>query len=107
MHGVKVGLGTMISLELYHYLSMAKVPCREYRKVWALADTLPSPDYVRELLAGLGCPVRFRDIGVSRALMRRMLTEAHTVRDRYTILTLCAERGLTACLADPLIEKYY
>ena len=107
MHGVKVGLGTMISLELYHYLSMAKVPCREYRKVWALADTLPSSDFVRELLAGLGCPVRFRDIGVSRALMRRMLTEAYTVRDRYTILTLCAERGLTACLADPLIEKYY
>lgn len=107
MHGIKVGLGTMISLELYHYLSMAKVPCKEYQKVWALADTLPSPDYVRELLAGLGCPVRFREIGVSRALMRRMLTEAHTVRDRYTILTLCAERGLTACLADPLIEKYY
>ncbi len=107
MHGIKVGLGTMISLELYHYLSMAKVPCREYQRVWALADTLPSPDYVRELLAGLGCPVRFRDIGVSRALMRRMLTEAYTVRDRYTVLTLCAERGLTSCLADPLIEKYY
>ncbi len=107
MHGVKVGLGTMISLELYHYFSMAKVPCREYQKVWALADTLPSPDSIREMLAGLGCPVRFRDIGVSRALMRRMLTEAYTVRDRYTILTLCAERGLMACLADPLIEKYY
>lgn len=106
-HGIKVGLGTMISLELYHYLSMAKVPCREYQRVWALADTLPSPDRIRELLAGLGCPVRFRDIGVSRALMRRMLTEAHTVRDRYTVLTLCAERGLSACLADPLIEKYY
>lgn len=106
-HGIKVGLGTVISLELYHYLSMAKVPCREYQKVWALADTLPSPDYVRDLLAGLGCPVRFRDIGVSRALMRRMLTEAYTVRDRYTVLTLCAERGLSACLADPLIEKYY
>lgn len=107
MHGIKVGLGTMISLELYHYLSMAKVPCPEYQKVWALADTLPSPDFVRELLAGLGCPVRFRDIGVSRTLMRRMLTEAYTVRDRYTILTLCADRNLTACLAEPLIEKYY
>ena len=106
-HGIKVGLGTMISLELYHYLSLAKVPCREYEQVWALADTLPSPDDVRELLAGLGCPVRFRDIGVSRTLMRRMLTEAHTVRDRYTVLTLCAERNLTACLADPLIDKYY
>ncbi len=106
-HGIKVGLGTMISLELYHYLSMAKVPCREYEKVWALADTLPSADYVKGLLAGVGCPVRFRDIGVSRAQMRQMLLEAHTVRDRYTILTLCAERGLTKCLAEPLIDKYY
>ena len=106
-HGVKVGLGTMISLELYHYLSMARVPCREQQRVWALADTLPSPDRVRELLAGVGCPVRFRDIGVTREQMRQMLALAHTVRDRYTVLTLCAELGLTECLTEPLIDKYY
>ena len=106
-HGVKVGLGTMISLELYHYLSMAKVPCRAYQKVWALADTLPSPDDVRRLLAGVGCPVRFRDIGVTREQMRQMLAKAHTVRDRYTVLTLYAELGLTERLAEPLIDKYY
>lgn len=106
-HGVKVGLGTMISLELYHYLSMAKVPCRAYQKVWALADTLPSPDHVRRLLAGVGCPVRFRDIGVTREQMRQMLAKAHTVRDRYTVLTLYAELGLTERLAEPLIDKYY
>ena len=106
-HGVKVGLGTMISLELYHYLSMAKVPCRAYQKVWALADTLPSPDDVRRLLAGVGCPVRFRDIGVTREQMRQMLAGAHTVRDRYTVLTLYAELGLTERLAEPLIDKYY
>lgn len=106
-HGVKVGLGTMISLELYHYLSMAKVPCRAYQKVWALADTLPSPDDVRRQLAGVGCPVRFRDIGVTREQMRQMLAGAHTVRDRYTVLTLYAELGLTERLAEPLIDKYY
>jgi glycerol-1-phosphate dehydrogenase [NAD(P)+] len=106
-HGVKVGLGTMISLELYHYLSMAKVPCRAYQKVWALADTLPSPDDVRRLLAGVGCPVRFRDIGVTREQMRQMLAKAHTVRDRYTVLTLYAELGLTERLAEKLIDKYY
>ncbi len=106
-HGVKVGLGTMISLELYHHLSMAKVPCRAYQKVWALADTLPSPDDVRRLLAGVGCPVRFRDIGVTREQMRQMLAKAHTVRDRYTVLTLYAELGLTERLAEKLIDKYY
>ena len=106
-HGVKVGLGTMISLELYHYLSIAKVPCRAYQKVWALADTLPPPDDVRRLLAGVGCPVRFRDIGVTRDQMRQMLAGAHTVRDRYTVLTLYAELGLTERLAEPLIDKYY
>ena len=106
-HGVKVGLGTMLSLELYHYLSMAKAPCRAYQKVWALADTLPSPDDVRRLLAGVGCPVRFRDIGVTRDQMRQMLAGAHTVRDRYTVLTLYAELGLTERLAEKLIDKYY
>ena len=106
-HGVKVGLGTMLSLELYHHLSMAKVPCRAYQKVWALADTLPSPDDVRRLLAGVGCPVRFRDIGVTREQMRQMLAGAHTVRNRYTVLTLYAELGLTERLAEKLIDKYY
>lgn len=106
-HGFKVGLGTLISLELYHYLSLAHVPCPEYKQVWALADTLPQADAVRELLAGMGCPVRFSEIGVSRAQMRRMLLCAHSVRDRYTILTLCADRGLTECLAPALIDKYY
>lgn len=106
-HGFKVGLGTLISLELYHYLSLAYVPCPEYRKVWALADTLPKADTIRGLLAGMGCPVRFSQIGVSRAQMRRMLLCAHTVRDRYTILTLCADLGLTECLAPVLIDKYY
>ena len=106
-HGVKVGLGTMLSLELYHHLSMAKVPCRAYQKVWALADTLPSPDDVRRLLVGVGCPVRFRDIGVTREQMRQMLAGAHTVRDRYTVLTLYAELGLTERLAEKLIDKYY
>jgi glycerol-1-phosphate dehydrogenase [NAD(P)+] len=106
-HGVKVGLGTMLSLELYHHLSMAKVPCRAYQKVWALADTLPSPDDVRRLLAGVGCPVRFRDIGVTREQMRQMLAGAHTVRDRYTVLTLYAELGLTERLTEQLIDKYY
>jgi glycerol-1-phosphate dehydrogenase [NAD(P)+] len=106
-HGVKVGLGTMVSLELYYYLSMARVPCREQQRVWALADTLPSPDRVRELLAGVGCPVRFRDIGVTREQMRQMLALAHTVRDRYTVLTLYAELGLTERLTEQLIDKYY
>ena len=106
-HGFKVGLGTLISLELYHYLSLAYVPCPEYRKIWALADTLPRADTVRDLLAGMGCPVRFSQIGVSRAQMRRMLLCAHTVRNRYTILSLCADLGLTECLAPVLIDKYY
>ena len=106
-HGIKVALGTMISLELYHYLSMAKVPCPAYEQVWALADTLPSAEQVKSLLRGLGCPVRFSDIGVTREQMRQMLLHAHTVRDRYTILTLCAEQNLTACLAKVLIDMYY
>ncbi len=107
MHGVKVGIGTLVSLWLYQYIRENRVPCKNAEAVYALAATLPRWQDVRDLLQGMGCPTRFSEIGVREQTMRDMIRHAHTVRDRYTVLTLIYELGLCDAVASGLIELFY
>ncbi len=107
LHGVKVGLGTMVSLYLYH--TLARRPAFEgCEKVYAEAETLPSPEYVENVLARLDCPTRFSQLGIPRETVRRMFFEAYKIRDRYTILTLYCTKGfMTDAVAEELLERFY
>ncbi len=107
MHGVKVGIGTLVSLWLYEYIRKNRVPCKNAEEVYALAATLPRWQDVRDLLAGMGCPVRFSEIGVREQTARDMIRDAHTVRDRYTVLTLVHELGLCDAVTPGLMELFY
>ena len=106
-HGIKVGLGTLVSLYLYDYLYTNRVPCKNAEAVYALCQALPRWQEVRDLLSGLGCPVRFSEIGVREQTMRDMIRDAHTVRDRYTVLTLYHDMGLYEAVTPALIEHFY
>ena len=106
-HGIKVGIGTLVSLWLYEYICTNRVPCKNAEQVYALCETLPRWQDVRDLLAGLGCPVRFSEIGVREQVMRDMIEQAHTVRDRYTVLTLVHELGLSKSLTPALLAHFY
>ena len=106
-HGIKVGIGTLVSLWLYEYICTHCVPCKNAEAVYALCKTLPRWQEVRDLLAGLGCPVRFSEIGVREQVMRDMIEQAHTVRDRYTVLTLVHELGLSKSLTPALLALFY
>lgn len=106
-HGIKVGIGTLISLWLYEYIRAQRVPCKNAEAVYALCDTLPRYEQVRELLIGLGCPVRFSEIGVREQTMRDMIRDAHTVRDRYTVLTLMHESELSEAVTPELLRLFY
>ena len=106
-HGVKVAIGTLVSLFIYRYIAEHRVPCRNAEAVWALAESLPSEEWIRERLVGLGCPVRFSEIGVREETMREMLHRAHTVRDRYTVLTFAHECGFMEALIPALMERYF
>ena len=106
-HGIKVGIGTLVSLYLYEYIGANRIPCKNAEAVYALCDTLPRWQDVRELLAGLGCPVHFSEIGVREQVMRDMIRDAHTVRDRYTVLTFMHELGLCQRVTPALIEHFY
>ncbi len=107
LHGVKVGLGTMVSLYLYH--TAARRPAFAGQKtVAAEAEKLPAPEEVEHTLAALGCPTRFSELDVSADTVRAMLREAYKIRDRFTILTLYCTYGLmTDAVVDELMERFY
>lgn len=107
LHGIKVAIGTLISLELYNYLKVNKVQFNGAEKVYALVDELPKVEEIREMLVKMGCPVRFSEIGVRKEVMEGAIEKAYTVRDRYTVLTLVNELGLTDKVKPILMEKYY
>ena len=107
MHGIKVGIGTLVSLWLYEYIREHRVPCKNAEAVYALAASLPRWQDVRDLLVGMGCPVRFSEIGVEEQTMRDMIRYAHTVRDRYTVLTLIHDMGLCEAVMPGLMQYFY
>lgn len=106
LHGVKVGLGTMVSLYLYHTLKDR--PDFEGKEcVLREAEKLPSCESVKEALGAFGCPLRFSDLDLSADTLRRMLFEAYKIRDRFTILTLYCTRGFMDKAADEIMELFY
>ena len=107
MHGLKVAIGTLVSIELYNYLKENKLQFHGAEAVYAMIDELPKAEEIREMLVKMGCPVRFSEIGVRYETMEEMLEKAYTVRDRYTVLTLIHELGLTEKVKPIIMEKYY
>lgn len=107
LHGVKVGLGTMVSLYLYHAIEKGGFDFEGVEKVASVAESLPSEKYVENILFNFGCPVRFSQIDVEKDTVYRMLFDAYKIRDRFTILTLFNKRGFIDQVADDIMDKYY
>lgn len=107
LHGVKVGLGTMVSLKMYKRIAFVPQDFPGKETVAALAESLPEPEWVAGVLSALGCPTRFSEIGVSRDTVRDMLFNCYKIRDRFTIMTLYNRYGLMKDAADELMEQFY
>lgn len=106
-HGIKVAIGTLVSLELYNYLKDNKVEFNGAEKVYEIVENLPKIDSVKYMLEKMGCPTKFGEIGVREEVMLDMIKNAYTVRDRYTILTLINELGLTEQITPIIMAKYF
>ncbi len=107
LHGVKVGLGTLVSLYLYHTIGRrpAFAGCEA---VYAEAEGLPPVARIAETLSALGCPTRFSELGIPRETFRAMLKDAYRIRDRFTILTLyCTYGFMTDEVIAELEEEFY
>lgn len=107
LHGLKVAIGTLVSLELYRYIKDNEVAFHGAEEVYKIAESLPPVEKIRDMLVKMGCPVRFSELGVRKETMEEMLEKAYTVRDRYTVLTLVHELGLTERVKPILMAKYY
>jgi glycerol dehydrogenase-like iron-containing ADH family enzyme len=107
MHGLKVAIGTLVSIELYRYIKDRQLEFDGAQEVYALVDELPCVETLREMLVKMGCPIRFSALGVRKETMEEMLEKAYTVRDRYTILTFINEHGLTKEITPLIMSKYY
>ncbi len=105
LHGIKVGLGTLVSLYLYHSLRH-RFTFPDCETVYEEAEKLPSVEDTEKKLLSLGCPVRFSSIGVGKDTVRRMLFEAYLIRDRFTILTLFCKYGFMDKIADEIVERF-
>lgn len=106
MHGIKVAIGTLISMEIYSYLKREKVQFEGCTEVYKLVEALPSIETIEKMLEKIGCPTRFSQIGVREETFVDMIYNAYTVRDRYTVLTLIKEIGLSDKIL-PIVKKYY
>ena len=107
LHGVKVGIGTLVSIEIYNYLKDNDVKFKGSDEVYKLVEKLPCVCEIKEKLEKLGCPIKFSQIGVRKETMEEMIEKAYTVRDRYTVLTLVNELGLTEKIKPIIMAKYY
>ena len=107
MHGVKVAIGTLVSITLYKWLKEEKVKFYGAEQVYQIADGLPSVETIRNMIVKMGCPIRFSEIGVRKETMEEMIEKAYTVRDRYTVLTLIHDLGLTEQVKPRLMEEFF
>ena len=107
LHGLKVAIGTLVSIELYNYLKTEKVSFKGAEEVYKLVDELPSVEKMKGMLERMGCPTKFSALGVRKETMEEMIEKAYTVRDRYTVLTLIHDLGLTETVKPIIMSKYF
>ncbi len=106
LHGVKVGLGTEVSLHLYHTLP-SRPAFSGCEKVYPLIKALPTVDSVKNTLHALGCPTRFSELDIPKDTVAEMFRSAYKIRDRFTILTLYCTYGFMEDTVDELMDLFY
>lgn len=107
LHGIKVALGTLIALDLYHSLLTTEKSIPHIDEIKSIIDTLPSVEKLKAMLLQVNCPVRFSNIGIDKETFINMFRLAYSVRDRFTILTFIHELELTDTFLSNMIDKYY
>ena len=81
---------------------------RNHRReiIWAIRHDLPLVSEIEELLLSLDAPVHPEQIGVSLQEVKGAVLYGKEVRDRYTLLRLLWDLGLSEEFAD-LLTAYY
>jgi glycerol-1-phosphate dehydrogenase [NAD(P)+] len=100
LHGAKVGVATVIITDLYqrvfnqldsNRISKLSPYFIEMKK---MVDQIPEPETLRKLLQQVGGPSLPEELDISPSLVKKALTEAYHLRDRYTVLRFLHEAQL-------------
>lgn len=78
---------------------------RRWSEISALLRTLPTSDYVADLLSSLGAPCRPEGIGIDRKLLKDTFLYCKEIRARYTILQMIWDLDLLDSISDQVIEE--
>lgn len=85
LHGAKVAVATALIARTYK-------ANKEKLAEQASVETIPDANEIVRLLEKVGAPVQPSDLGIEQELVEASLREAHTLRDRYTMLRHLNER---------------
>ncbi len=97
LHGNAVGVGTVVTAMLYELASEILPKGIDY----------PTVDYVTKLLKKVGSCTNPRDLGISRDLFVESMMNAMNMRDKYTILRYCDQKGRLAEFTDIITRRLY
>ncbi|MET1032236.1 sn-glycerol-1-phosphate dehydrogenase [Domibacillus tundrae] len=87
LHGAKVAAATVLIARTYKEKA-TQLPTQ------AGIEFIPDPAEITRLLKKVGAPIAPADLGIGSELVEASLREAHTLRDRYTMLRYINEQGI-------------
>ena len=97
LHGNAVGTATVVSAMLYE-LAADMLPA---------GINYPTVGRITELLDKIGAATNPKDLGISRELFIDSILNAMYLRDKYTLLRFCNEKGKLAEFAEILTRRFY
>ena len=77
---------------------------KNWDNIVAQLKTLPSAEYLRDLLRDIGCPAMPADIKIDDAILKDTFMYCKEVRPRYTIFQTVYDLGLMDELSDKIIN---
>lgn len=97
LHGNAVGAATVVTAMLFELAEDILPEGLEH----------PSSERARELLTRIGAFTSPRELGISRELFEDSLMNAMYLRDRYSLLRFCHEKGRLGSYKDILVRRFY
>jgi glycerol-1-phosphate dehydrogenase [NAD(P)+] len=76
-----------------------------WEELWAdVGTTLRPPGRIRNILSAAGAPVDMGGLGLESGHLRRAVSAAREIRNRFTVLDLAADLGVLLSRAEDVLK---
>ncbi len=97
LHGISVGVGSVVISKLYKLVNKAN----------PIGIEIPNSSYVEDLLKRTGAPTSPIEIGITKSVFHQSLLKAMEIRPRFTILRYAAQIGVLEEAASSITSFYF